>query len=194
MRANDPNFDVSLHKELLLRIARGEKSAFERLYDLFEKPLYALAYRILGDQEEAEEVIQDTFIIVWRRAGDYDPALSRPFSWLIVITRRLCWNKLRSKGRYTRKLTALADATQVDVNPKNEAMPRETAEREELSEQIKDEIAGLPELQQRCLELALYDGFTHEQIASMVDQPLGTVKTWIRRGILKLKSNLRARL
>ena len=194
MRTNDPHFDVSLHKELLLRIGRGEKSAFERLYDLFEKPLYALAYRILGDQEEVEEVLQDAFLIVWRRAADYDPTISRPFSWLIVITRRLCWNKLRSKGRHARKLTALTEENQADVNPKDTPLPNETTEREELSEQVKDEIGMLPELQQRCLELALYDGFTHEQIASMVDQPLGTVKTWIRRGVLKLKSNLKAKL
>ena len=193
MKDNDPNYDVSFHKELLLRVGRGEKAAFMLLYDLFEKPLFALAYRILGDQGEAEEVIQDAFVTVWRRASDYDPAISRPFSWLIVITRRLCWNKLRSKGRYIRKLTALSGEEQADVNPKNEVIPSETTEKTEVSEQIKEEIAEFPELQQRCLELALYDGFTHDEIASMVDQPLGTVKTWIRRGILKLKSKLEIR-
>jgi RNA polymerase sigma-70 factor, ECF subfamily len=193
VQKNDPNYDLSLHKELLLRIGRGEKAAFERLYDLFEKPLYSLAYRILGNREEVEEVIQDVFIIVWKRAADYDPRLSRPFSWIIVITRRLCWNKLRSKGRHSRKINALIGEGQADVHPKYEALPSETTEKSEISEQIKDEIGEFPDLQRRCLELALYDGFTHEEIASMVDLPLGTVKTWIRRGVLKLKSKLKVR-
>lgn len=190
MKKTDSCFDVSLHKELLLRVGRGESVAFGQLYDLLSKPLYALAYRILNNKEEVEEVIQDVFVVIWNRAADYDARLSRPFSWMIVITRRLCWNKLRSKGRQLRKISALESERHADVNPKAEKEPGEHMEKLELSAHMRERISAFPELQRKCLESAIYDGFTHEEISVMLDIPLGTVKTWIRRGILRLKSEL----
>lgn len=190
MTETNPSFDVSLHKELILRVGRGERVAFGQLYDLLSKPLYALAYRILNNKEEVEEVIQDVFVVIWNRAADYDAKLSRPFSWMIVITRRLCWNKLRSKGRQLRKISALENENYADVNPTAEKLPGEQVEKLELSDQMREHISEFPELQRKCLKLAIYDGFTHDEISGMLDIPLGTVKTWIRRGILRLKSEL----
>lgn len=192
MTSLQPSHDVELHRELLLRVGKGETRAFNVLYDLFSKPLAALAYRILGNAEEVDEVVQDTFLAVWKHAVDYDPALSRPFSWMIVITRRLCWNRLRSKGRHDRKLSALEMEGMGPVIPESERLPSVMAEQHEFSEKLQDRLMDFPEKQERVIHMALFDGFTHEEIAGVMDLPLGTVKTWIRRGLLRIRDELEA--
>ncbi len=184
------NRDVELHRELLVRIGKGEESALSQLYDLLAAPLASLAYRILGNREEVQEVLQDVFVAIWNHAGNYDPKLSRPFSWMIVITRRLCWNRLRSRGRHQRKLKALEESGRGPVIPLSEKVPSEQVEGTELSESVQHRMKSLPEAQERVLHMSLFDGFTHEEIAGILDLPLGTVKTWIRRGLMKVKEQL----
>jgi len=182
--------DIQLHAQLLEKVAEGDLSAFEQLYDLFSRPLFAMALRILNSREEAEEVVQDAFLAIWHKADTYNPELSRPFSWMILISRRLSWNKLRSRGRHQRKLSALGDAGEVDVNPHAVQNPENYAEVNEIRDQVEEELKDFPELQQRCLEMTLFDGLTQQEIADELKIPLGSVKTWIRRGMLKIKNRL----
>ncbi len=190
LSAVEDSHNVALHQSLLERVAQGDKQAFERLYDLFTNPLFAMAFRILNNREEAEEVIQDAFISIWKRAHTYDSELSRPFSWMILITRRLCWNKLRSRGRHQRKIAALGDTVGADVNPHPDPKPELSAEANETRENVERELKDFPELQQKCLEMAIFDGLTQAEIADQLGLPLGSVKTWIRRGMIKIKTKL----
>ena len=195
-RVNESNatHDVEYHQSLLRLIAQGDAQAFAELYALLSKPIAALAYRILGSQEEVEEVLQDAFLAIWNHAASYDPELSRPFSWMVMITRRLCWNRLRSKGRHLRKLEALEVEQSGPVIPEPEELPSKAIERSDLSQKVKSRLAQFPERHEEVIEMALYDGMTHEEISQVMDLPLGTVKTWIRRGLSKVKSELEANL
>lgn len=190
MSDRDASRDVELQQLLLSRVGRGEPSALAELYELLAAPLGALAYRILGNPDEVEEVLQDVFVAIWNHAAHYDPMLSRPFSWMIVITRRLCWNRLRARGRHERKLKALEESGRGPVIPLQERAPSEQVEGLEWVELAKDRMHQLPERQERVLQMSLFDGLTHEEIASALDLPLGTVKTWIRRGLIKMKEQL----
>ena len=185
-------YDVALQRELLLRIARGEADALARMYDLFAAPLASLAQRILGSSEDVEEVLQDAFLAIWKHAGSYDPTRSRPFSWMVLITRRLCWNRLRAKSRHQRKLDALQLEPDAAVLPQQVGGPDHLAERHELAAKIESKVQEFPERQEQVLQMALYDGFSHEEIAGILELPLGTVKTWIRRGTLRIKEALEA--
>ncbi len=186
----NPSFDVELQRELLLRIAKGETAALSKLYELLSKPVAGLAYRILGNKEEVEEVLQDVFVAIWKHAKNYDPGVSRPFSWIVVITRRLCWNRLRSRGRHNRKIVALEVEGVGPVIPEADKLPSENTESHELSDLVKEQLEAFPEKQEKVIHMALFDGFTHEEIAGVMDLPLGTVKTWIRRGLLKIRKEM----
>lgn len=178
----------------MLRISKGEIAAFSRLYDLFAKPLSALVYRILRDMDEVEEVVQDVFVVIWNQASKYDPILSRPFSWIVVIAKRMCWNKLRARGRHNRKLQALESEGSGPVIPASEKLPSELTEIIEVSEDVQRRLELFPETQEKVIQMALYDGFTQEEIADVMDLPLGTVKTWIRRGVLKIRKELESEI
>jgi RNA polymerase sigma-70 factor, ECF subfamily len=189
-KMEDAGYDVELQRELLLRIGRGETAALARLYDLLAPPLASLAQRILGSPDDVEEVLQDVFLAIWKHAATYDPMRSRPFSWMVLITRRLCWNRLRAKGRHQRKLDALHLEPEAAVLPRSSARPDVSVEREELAAKIEEKVQELPEKQEKVLQMALYDGFSHEEIAGILGIPLGTVKTWIRRGTMRIKEAL----
>lgn len=190
VKGGDRARDVDLHMRLMDSISRGDEAAFEEFYRIFSQPVYNLAYKITGDSNEAEEILQDAFVSVWKSAKRYDPRLSKPFSWLIVITRRLCWNRLRGKGRHTRKIDALKEAIHADVNPKPSKLPDQATEGLEMKEKVEARIEHLPKAQRACMEMALFSGLTHQEIASELQLPLGTVKTWLRRGLLKIKSEI----
>jgi len=190
----DRSHDIELHKDLIRKVGLGDAHALSELYELLSKPVAALAYRIVGQKEEVEEVLQDVFVAIWNHASSYDPELSRPFSWIVVITRRLCWNRLRSRGRHQRKLDALESQGAGPVIPEAATDPSDQVEFIEMSEQLKSRLEGFPETQEKVIEMALYDGLTHEQIAEEMNLPLGTVKTWIRRGLSKVKKEMETNL
>lgn len=177
---------------LLTRVVKGEQQAFSRLYDLSSTLLYSLAVRILGNREEAAELLQEVYLEVWRKAARYDVSRGTPIAWLITLTRSRAIDRLRTRGtralRQTGQPLDLPAAGRVaDQHP----TPLDAQADQELRQLVYDALAGLPPVQQQAIELAYYDGLSHAEIAIKLNQPLGTVKPRITLGMSKLRESLR---
>lgn len=177
----EPESDV----DLLHAVARGDEGALARLYDQYRVILFSLLVRILSSREEAEDVLQEVFLQVWRRAKDFDDARGRPFTWLVTLTRSRAIDRIRQLGARQR----LADSAA--QNSPDEASDAITdtlhSERKEI---VARALAALPEEQRRTLNLAYFEGLTQSEIAEKLDTPLGTVKTRMRSGMIKLREHL----
>ncbi|MEO7702543.1 MAG: sigma-70 family RNA polymerase sigma factor [Opitutus sp.] len=175
--------------QLLARIGVGDRVAFRELYGLYSAPLFAFAVRLVNDRSAAEELLQDSFVKIWRHANGYDPRKSRPFTWAVTILRRTCIDYLR---RHRAAPTLIPLATEVDRSSEfaTKETPRRFAVSSETSHQVQDALAEISPDQRQALELALYSELTHAEIARQLNQPIGTIKTWIRRGLLDLRTTL----
>jgi RNA polymerase sigma-70 factor (ECF subfamily) len=174
---------------LLAAIAGGERLAFRELYSRYSPPLLALATRLVGDRGTAEEVLQDTFIKIWHRAGTYDARKSRPFTWAVTILRRTCIDRLRRNRRHL-PTTPLPDGDAVSAELSTREVSRQSAEAHEAASLLRATLTNIAPPQRTALELALFSTLTHAEIATQLGQPAGTVKTWIRRGLLALRNTL----
>ena len=177
----EPEPDV----ELLHAVARGDEDALARLYDRYRIILFSLLIRILKSREEAEDVLQEVFLQVWKRAGDFDDARGKPFTWLVTLARSRAIDRIRQLGARQR----LAEASAQDTP---EAMSDAVADtlHSEQREIVARALAALPEEQRRTLNLAYFDGLTQSEIAEKLETPLGTVKTRMRSGMIKLRELL----
>ena len=175
--------------ELLRRIAAQDRQALAELYDRLAAVLFAVAMRIVGDQSEAEEVMQDVFVQIWERADTFDPALGTPTSWALRIARNRSIDRLRSRQRRYRALDEFENvlATEPLVQP---AVHGGLSGEEQAG--VRSALESLPVDQRQVIELAFFRGLSHGEIAEALKQPLGTVKARIRRGMLKLKDTLQA--
>jgi RNA polymerase sigma factor (sigma-70 family) len=182
---NLPNQDESL---IVAKIAQQDQTAFSLLYDRYARLVYALAYRILGSIEEAEEVVLDVFAQVWRTADRYDLKRGRVDAWLCLLARSRALDRLRSLKRSARAVEASENAAIAE--PTTDNKPEESLMITERREIVQAAIGQLPTEQQQVLVLAYFQGLTHKEIAAQTGQPLGTVKTRIRLGLVKLKDIL----
>jgi len=178
--------------QLLRRIAGQDRQALAEFYDLTAGTLYSIAVRILGDAHEAEEVIQDAYLQIWGKAATFDAALGAPFYWALSITRNRAIDRLRARQRRVRLADGLLEAAAVDFP--QFAPPFQNALSEEDMAAVRLAVSGLPGEQRRAIELAFFGGMTHAEIAEALQQPLGTIKARIRRGMLKLRESLQAYL
>ena len=174
---------------LLARTGAGDRAAFRQLYDRYSTPMFSLALRLVGDAGEAEEVLQDAFVKIWRHAADYDARRSRPFTWAVTILRRTGFDRLRKRRRAVVYPPLPADAEAIDDLPGGDDT-RQVAAANEDSARLRAALAEIPADQRRALELALYSDLTHPEIAHSLARPVGTVKSWIRRGLLDLRHML----
>lgn len=172
---------------LLAQTGVGDREAFRQLYDRYRVQLFSLAVRLVGNTGEAEELLQDAFVKIWRNAASYDSRKSRPFTWAVTILRRTCIDHLRKRRHRpgTTPLPANAEATP-DYSTSEDG--RHATETREDSARLLGALAKIPPNQRRALELALFSEFTHSEIARCLEQPVGTVKSWIRRGLLDLRT------
>ncbi len=175
--------------ELLHDVARGDEGALARLYDKYRVILFGLLVRILSSREEAEDVLQEVFLQVWRRAGDFDEHRGKPFTWLVTLTRSRAIDRLRQLGARQRLATSAAQ----DKREEASNALADTFKSEQL-EIVTRALAELPEDQRHTLMLAYYDGLTQSEIASKLNAPLGTVKTRMRAGMMKLRAILKPQL
>jgi RNA polymerase sigma-70 factor (ECF subfamily) len=175
---------------LLAAVAEGDESAFGRLYDRFSPMLWAVSLRMLQDPVEAEDVMQETFMYVWKKAGHYDPELSQPGTWLCLVLRNRCLDRLRSRQRREKLLSAVLRAAPRPAEGLTESLGA-AVEWRELGRNARQALSGIPEKQRRALELAYFGGQSHSEIASTLELPLGTVKTLIRQGLMLLRGKLR---
>lgn len=156
-----------------------------QLYDRYRVILFGLLMRILNNREEAEDVLQELFMQVWRRATDFDENRGKPFSWLVTMARSRAIDRLRTLA--ARERVAVAGARDESEAISDAAMDAFRSEQRGL---VTNALAQLPDEQQRPLMLAYFDGLTQSEIATQLGAPLGTVKTRMRNGMIKLRELL----
>ena len=174
--------------QLLRRIAAQDRNALAEFYDQTARPLFSIAIRMLGNSEEAEEVIQDVFVQIWTKAPTFDVTIGLPFHWVLGITRNRCIDRLRARQRRARVIVDL-DGDQ-NLESLFQSMPAETALPETELAAVRTAVRSLPPDQQQAIELAFFKGLTHPEIAELLNEPLGTIKARIRRGMVKLRDSL----
>ena len=171
---------------MLRAVARGDESAFARVYDRYSPILFGLLLRILHSRAEAEDVLQEVFVQVWRRADSFDESRGRGFTWLVTLARSRAIDRLRALDSRQRAATASAAEASAPVGDASL-----DAFRSEQREIVRAALAELTEDQRRTLLLAYEEGLTQSEIAARLNQPLGTVKTRTRAGLMRLRELLR---
>jgi RNA polymerase sigma-70 factor (ECF subfamily) len=174
-------------RSALERMARGDDDALAELYDRHGRFVYSLALRIVRDQRDAEEVVQDVFAQAWQQSGRYSAGRGSVIAWLMTLTRSRAIDRLR--GRRARPDSTSDSAAVVDISDSATSADEQLASMAQAG-QVRAALEALPLLQRVAIELAFYEGLTHTEIASRLEQPLGTVKTRIRQGLLKLRDQL----
>jgi RNA polymerase sigma factor (sigma-70 family) len=168
------------------RVAAGDQAAMRDIYDLTSAKLFGICLRILGDRGEAEDAMQDVYLSLWRRAASFDPARASPISWLACFARNRAIDRLRSASRV--RATASIDEAEAVADGRPGAFAL-VAERQE-SARLHGCLDALDERQRGAIRSAFLDGFTYSELATRSETPLGTVKSWIRRGLTQLKACL----
>jgi RNA polymerase sigma-70 factor (ECF subfamily) len=178
---------------LAQRVAGGDALALEQLYDRYGQAVYSLALRIVRDPETAEELTQEVFVRLWRFAGTFDPTKGRFSGWLLGITHNLSLNEVRRWQSRPQKAALSDNEDERSYDPVDESADSAEAAWQNIRRQaIVDALKQLPEPQRRAIELAFFGGFTHLEIATMLGDPLGTIKSRIRIGMQRLKQLLLA--
>ena len=171
--------------DLIKAIAARDEVALAQLYDRYRVILFGLLMRILNNREEAEDVLQEVFLQVWRKAADFDENRGRPFTWLVTLGRSRGIDRLRTLAVRERVVEAGALEAIEDVSD-----AASDAFRSEQRGLVNDALAQLPDDQKRPLMLAYFDGLTQSEIATRLGAPLGTIKTRMRTGLMKMREQL----
>ncbi len=183
----------TVDREMLARAVSGDQHAFGDLYDRLSGPLNSLALRMLGDATEAQDALQEAFVQIWRRAATYDAEQSSVFSWAVLLTRSKVIYRLRSRGRRLRVVAASSDDDNTRVRTADASTAEsaaDIADRNEEAARVRSVLNQLPAEQREAIELAFFSDLSHHEIAAQLEQPLGTIKVRIRRGLLKLRERI----
>jgi RNA polymerase sigma-70 factor, ECF subfamily len=172
---------------LLARVALSDQQAFAELYRLTSSHLYAVALRILRESGAAEEVLQESYVNIWHHAGSYVAAKSQPLTWLTSIVRNRCLDQLRRREVDT---VTIDDEEQGMMLADDRPSPMEMLLSSADALAVRDCVEGLEAGQKQAIALAFYQGLSHSELARHLRQPLGTVKSWVRRGLERLKTCL----
>jgi RNA polymerase sigma-70 factor, ECF subfamily len=175
--------------DLVRAIARGDEVAFAALYDQYSHILFGLLLRILRSRAEAEDVLQEVFLQVWRQAASFDEERGRAFTWMVTLARSRALDRLRAVD--ARERAAERSVKEVPPDLSGGESAEEAALRNEREEVVRRALATLPEEQRNNLLLAYLSGMSQTEIAEQTGQPLGTVKTRMRAGLKKLSELLR---
>lgn len=172
--------------DLLVATARGDRQAFAELYRLTRSRLYAITLALLRQQEVAEDVLQETYLAVWRTAGQYQPGRAPVLVWLMAIARHRAIELLRQRRRRAAEIHAEPLAEEALQIPD----PQPSQSVDHLAHAIQECLRRLSADQAQAIGLAFFHGLSHEELAARLKTPLGTVKSWVRRGLLQLKGCL----
>ncbi|MEX1049505.1 MAG: sigma-70 family RNA polymerase sigma factor [Akkermansiaceae bacterium] len=170
---------------LIARMAKGDDRALAELYEMWCPTLLGVSCRILGDRGEAEEVVQDTFVRMWHRSGEYNPELSPPFVWAYALMRGYCIDRLRFRHRGKRDSSRVV-SIHLHAPAEQTEDPR-VMEMDDLR-RLRHALDQLSPNERKCLELAVFLGYTHSEIAEHLATPLGTVKNRLRRALEKVRN------
>jgi len=174
---------------LIERIRGGDRAAFLGFYDRYSPLLFSVAARVLGDRKEAEDVLQDVMLVIWNKSGEYNPQLGTLSSWAVALTRNKALDRLRAR---TRRLRLIEEAALQAEDPDVSSYPsaNEIVHGRERAQLLRDAMTVLPADQRMAIELAFFTGLSQSDIATRLQQPLGTIKARIRRGMLRLREQL----
>lgn len=170
---------------LLIRTAAGDRAAFADLYRRTAPRLLGVCLRMLADRREAEEVLQETYVTVWQRARSFDPARAGALTWLVALTRNKSIDRLRQH-----KMPATDSAVELEAIPDEDSTPASGAERSEEYHRLEQCMDQLEAKQRSFIREAFFSGLTYNVLAERARVPLGTMKSWIRRGLLQLRACL----
>jgi RNA polymerase sigma-70 factor (ECF subfamily) len=183
---------TSLDDETLLRlIIHQQTDALSTLYDRYGRLVYSVAFQMMGDGAAAEEITQDVFVRIWEKAHTYRADQARVSTWITSITRYRSIDLLRRRGTRPDHTSIAWDDLPLNVTPVAAGNPEDMTELSLLQKRVREAIATLPVEQKKVLALAYFKGLTHSEIADLLGDPLGTVKTRIRAGMQKLKELLK---
>jgi RNA polymerase sigma-70 factor (ECF subfamily) len=180
-------------EELMARLTYRDMKAFETLYERYGTLVYSIGLRVMGDAHLAEDVAQETFLRLWRAPERYVPERGRFGTWLLSATRNRAIDQVRQRGRRQKRETT-TEAPQKEPPASEMADPALLAQLSDVRRTVKTALQTLPAEQRQVIELAYYGGYTQQEIAGVLDQPLGTIKTRIRLGMHKLRAALAAEL
>jgi len=182
---------VSSDATLVDQLLHRDVSAFEELYDRHSRIVYALVVRILQQAPTAEEVVQDVFLQLWRNAAQYQSARGPFVPWLLTLARNRALDHLRLKSeRQRRREDQSEELPAISQAPEYE----KALDEKRRAERIRSLIGTLSAPQKKAIEMAYFEGLSHSEIANALHEPLGTVKSWIRNGLLRLKEGLQTAL
>lgn len=188
MDARVPDDDDS---SLVSGMAHGDEQAATTLYDRHGAVMYGLAIRMLGEPADAEEVVLDAFAQAWREAGRFEGSRGSVLGWLTTIVRSRALDAIRARGRRV-KMVERAGASSDEPVAMSQALPApdQVVDASDRAVAVGAALMALPDPQRRAIELAFFEGLTHQEVAERLREPLGTVKTRIRLGMLKLRDML----
>lgn len=181
-----PSFKSDPLTDLLAATARGDRQAFSELYRSTRSRLYAITLALLRHQDAAEDILQETYLAIWRTAGQYQPERAPALVWMMAIARHRSIELLRQQRRRAAEINAESldnDALQIPD-------PRPSPTVAHLAHAIQECLRRLSADQSQAIGLAFFHGLSHEELAMRLQTPLGTVKSWVRRGLLQLKGCL----
>jgi RNA polymerase sigma-70 factor (ECF subfamily) len=183
-RSAEPGLEALADEDLMVYVSEGDARAFEVVYDRHSKPAFSLAYRMCGSRGVAEDVVQEAFISIWRSGARYDRTRGSVRTWVLGIVHNRGIDALRRSFVHEKRR-----ASDEGIEERFEAAERtddEVARRDEASS-IRGMLRELPPEQQKVIELAYFGGFTHTEIADMLNAPIGTIKGRMRLGLEKLR-------
>lgn len=174
--------------ELLAQIAGGDRAAFGLLYERLAGPLYSFALKMLGNEAEAQDLVQEVFLSIWNKADSFNLARGSAFSWAVTQLRNRAIDRIRSRKRRGELLESFGE----DLAPSDgQRSASENAEASERSRQVRTALEKLNDEQRAVLRLAYFDGLTQVEIAQKLDEPLGTIKARAHRALARLRDILR---
>ncbi len=177
--------DTDTLEHLLARSGLGDRAAFKSVYERTSAKLFGVCLRILNDRSEAEEVLQETYVKVWRNAGRYVQAKASPISWLVAIARNQAIDRIRARK------PAAGDLDEASEKPDDGPSPEARTVASDEKRRLDDCLSRLDRSHADAVRRAFIEGYTYEELAVHMDVPLGTMKSWIRRSLLKLKDCLK---
>jgi RNA polymerase sigma-70 factor, ECF subfamily len=179
--------DPTITVDLIHQVANQDRDAFSQLYDRFSSLVFTLAMRMLRARSDAEDLLQEVFVQVWRQARNYSTERGSPEAWIVNIARSRAIDKIRSIRRMEPSFVLTDDPARAESSDNVESSAAESEARMAMN----SALANLPDTQRKVLELAYFDGLTQTEIADRLAEPLGTVKTRMRSGIQRLRDMLR---